>query len=107
MAINPMDLFKNMQSIQSKVSEMQERLKEIVVTGSSGGGMVKIELDGQFFVRRVEISPEAVDPSDIEMLQDLVLAAFSDASAKIKEKMKEEASVFTDGMNLPPGLLGL
>ena len=107
MAINPMDLIKNFQNVQSKMSEMQERLKDIVVTGSAGGGMVKIDIDGQLAVRRVVISPDAVDPNDIEMLQDLVLAAFSDASVKIKEKMKEEAASITGGLNLPPELLGL
>ncbi len=107
MAINPLDFIKNFQNIQSKMSEMQDRLKDIVVTGSSGGDMVKIELDGQFSVRKVQISPEAVDPNDIEMLQDLILAAFSDASTKARDKLKEEASGLTNGMNLPPGLLGL
>ena len=107
MAINPLDLLKNFQNIQSKMSEMQERLKDIVVTGSAGGGMVRIDIDGQLAVRSVEISPEAVNPEDIQMLQDLILAAFSDASAKIKEKMKEEAASVTGGLDLPPGLLGL
>ena len=61
MAINPLDLLKNFQNIQSKMSEMQERLKDIVVTGSAGGGMVRIDIDGQLAVRSVEISPEAAD----------------------------------------------
>jgi DNA-binding protein YbaB len=57
-------------------------------------------------VAKVSISPEAVDPNDIGMLEDLIFAAFSDASAKIKEKMKEEMSALTGGMDLPPGLFG-
>ena len=58
-------------------------------------------------VTGVTISPEAVDPEDIGMLQDLIFAAFSDASAKIKEKMKEEVSTLTGGVGLPPGLFGI
>ena len=105
--MNPMDLLKNFQNIQSRMGEMQERMKELTVSGTSGGGMVMIEMNGQMEVTGVTISPEAVDPEDIGMLQDLVFAAFSDASAKIKEKMKEEMSSLTGGVDLPPGLLGM
>lgn len=105
--MNPMDLLKNFQNIQSRMGEMQERMKELTVSGTSGGGMVMIEMNGQMEVTGVTISPEAVDPEDIGMLQDLVFAAFSDAFAKIKEKMKEEMSSLTGGVDLPPGLLGM
>jgi DNA-binding YbaB/EbfC family protein len=98
---------KQIQSMQGKVSEMQERLKDIRVTGSSGGDMVRIEIDGQFSVRAVSVSPEAVDPAEVQMLEDLILAAFSDGLAKLKEKMREEASGLAGGLNLPPGMLGL
>ncbi|MAG13120.1 MAG: DNA-binding protein [Spirochaetales bacterium] len=105
--MNPMDLIKNFQNIQSRVGEMQEKLKEVTVSGTSGGDMVRIEMNGQMEVTKVSISPEAVDPEDIGMLEDLVFAAFSDAFAKIKEKMREEMSAITGGMNLPPGILGM
>ena len=105
--MNPMDLLKNLQGMQSRMGEMQERLKDVVVTGSAGGDMVAIELNGQMEVQRVAISPEAVDPDDIAMLQDLVLAAFRDASAKLKEKMREEMSTLTGGLEIPPGLMGM
>lgn len=105
--MNPMDLIKNFQNIQSRMGEMQEKMKSLVVTGTSGGGMVSVDMNGQMEVTGVKISPEAVDPEDIEMLQDLVFAAFSDASAKIKDKMKEEMSSITGGMDLPPGLFGM
>ena len=88
------------------MGEMQERLKTVTVSGTSGGGMVVIEINGQMEVTGVTILPEAVDPDDIGMLQDLIFAAFSDASAKIKEKMKDEMSSLTGGMDLPPGLFG-
>ena len=105
--MNPMDLIKNFQNIQSRVGDMQEKLKDVIVSGTSGGDMVKIEMNGQMEVTKVTISPEAVDPDDIGMLEDLVFAAFSDAFAKIKEKMREEMSALTGGMNLPPGFLGM
>lgn len=107
MAFNPRDLFKQVQELQAKMAEMQERLRGIRVTGTSGGEMVRIEMDGQFAVRSVVISPEAVDPSDIRMLEDLVRAAFTDAMAKLKERLREETTALTGGMGIPPGMLGI
>ena len=107
MSLNPMDLFNNYQNVRAKVEEMQEKLKNLSVTGSSGGGMVQMEIDGNFSVRKVLISKEVVDPEDVAMLQDLVLAASTDALHKMKEKMKEETLSITGDLNLPPGFLGL
>lgn len=106
MNMNPMDILKNFQNIQSKLTEAQERMKDVTAVGTSGGDMVRITINGQMDVQKVEISPEAVDPNDIEMLQDLILAAFTDAMEKIKESIKEEMSGLTGGMDLPPGLMG-
>jgi hypothetical protein len=106
MAINPFDMLKQFQNIQSRMGEIQEKLRALHVTGSAGGGLVTIELNGQMEVEKVTISPEAVDPKDLRMTEDLVLAALSDALDRLKEKMREEMSQFT-GLNLPPGLLGL
>ncbi len=107
MNINPMELLKNFQNMQAKITEMQEKLKDVTVMGSSGGGMVQVEMNGQLAVTRVTISKEVVDPEDIEMLQDLVLGAISDALARVKERLREEASSVTGGMNLPPGMMGI
>ncbi len=107
MNINPMELLKNFQNMQAKIAEMQEKLKDVIVTGSSGGGMVEVEMNGQLAVTRVTIAKEVVDPDDIGMLQDLVLGAVADALAKVKEKLKEEASSVTGGLNLPPGMMGI
>jgi hypothetical protein len=107
MNINPMELLKNFQNMQAKITEMQEKLKDVMVTGSSGGGMVQVEMNGQLAVTKVTIAKEVVDPEDIEMLQDLVLGAVADSLAKVKEKLKEEASTVTGGMNLPPGMMGI
>ena len=105
MAINPFDFLKQFQSLQSRMGEIQERLKSVRVIGSSGGGVVTIEMNGQMEVEKVTISPEAVDPKDVKMLEDLIFAALTDTLNRLKEKLKEEASQAT-GLNLPPGMFG-
>ena len=105
--MNPFDFLKQFQDLQGKMGEIQEKLKHISALGTSGGDMVSVELNGQMQVLSVKISKEAVDPEDIQMLEDLVLAAFRDAMFKIKEKIREEMSSLTGGLNLPPGLMGL
>lgn len=104
--MNPMDLFKNLQNLQSRMGEMQEKMKNVSVTGTAGGDMVRIDINGQMEVTGVHISEEAVDPEDIAMLEDLVFAAFTDASVKIKDRLKDEMSSMTGGIDLPPGLFG-
>lgn len=104
--MNPMDILKNMQQLQSKMSDAQAKLKDVTATGTAGGDMVQIEITGEFSVTGVTISSDAVDPDDIEMLQDLVRAAMTDAVYKVKEQIQQEMSSVTGGMNLPPGLFG-
>ena len=104
--MNPMDILKNVQQLQARMNDAQSKLKDIVVTGSAGGDMVRVELTGEFAVTSVTISPEAVDPDDLGMLEDLVLAAFSDATYKVRERIQQEMSSVTGGLNLPPGLFG-
>jgi len=105
-ATNPFDIFKQLQGLQSQMGDIQEKLKAVRVTGSAGGGMVQVEMNGQMQVEKVAIAPEAVDPKDIPMLQDLVLAAVTDAVDRLKEKIREEVSSATGMLGLPPGLLG-
>jgi DNA-binding YbaB/EbfC family protein len=105
MAVNPFDFLKQFQNLQSRMGEIQETLRSLRVTGSAGGGLVTVELTGQMEVEKVSISAEAVDPNDIRMLEDLVLAALTDALNRLKEKLKEEMTRLT-GLNLPPGMLG-
>ena len=106
MATNPFDMLKQLQGLQSRVGEIQEKLKAVKVTGSAGGGLVTLEMNGQMLVEKVTIAPEAVDPRDIPMLQDLVLAAMTDALERLKEKIREEVSQATGMLGLPPGMLG-
>jgi len=107
MAVNPFDLLKQFGNMQERMGEIQERLRRLTVTGSAGGGMVEVEMNGHMEVQQVRVSPEVVDPGDIPMLQDLLRAAFSDAMFKIKEKIREEVSSLTGGLPIPPGLMGM
>jgi nucleoid-associated protein EbfC len=106
MASNPFEMFKQLQGLQSRVGEIQEKLKSVRVTGSAGGGLVTVDMNGQMHVEKVAIAPEAVDPRDIPMLQDLVLAAMTDAMDRLKEKIRDEVSQATGMLGLPPGFLG-
>jgi DNA-binding YbaB/EbfC family protein len=107
MNINPFDLLKNAQKIQTEVSSIQEKLGSIKVTGSAGGGMVEIEITGKMEVLAVRIKPDAVDPNDIPMLEDLIAAAMSQAMEKIREKIAEEIGSVAGGLGVSvPGLFG-
>jgi DNA-binding YbaB/EbfC family protein len=106
MAMNPFDIIKNFKHIQTSINDIQEKLKNVTVTGTAGGDMVRIDMNCSFDVLNVTISKEAVDPDDIQMLEDLVLAALTNAVNKVKEKMKEEMMPLTGGMNIPPGFMG-
>jgi len=105
MNINPFDLLKNAQKIQEQMSGFQEKLETITATGSSGGSMVEIDLNGKLEVLDVRIVPQAMEYG-AEMLQDLVMAAFTDGMAKVKERITSELGGMTGGLNLPgfPGM---
>lgn len=105
--MNPFEMLKNLQSLQSGMQEMQSKLADISVTGTAGGEMVRVTMNGQMAVTGVKIEPEAVDPDDIGMLEDLVRAAISDATAKIKDAIQQEVSSMTGGMPIPPGFMGM
>lgn len=104
--MNPMDLLKNMGQLQETMQQAQQKLKEVSVTGTAGGGMVSITMNGEFHVLTVEIAPEAVDPDDVAMLQDLFRAAHNDASAKVREELQSSLSSLTGDLPIPPGMFG-
>ena len=103
MATSPFDMFKQLQGLQSRVGEIQEKLKSVHVTGSAGGGMVTVQLDGHKNCLGVKIDPEAA--GDAEMLQDMVQAAFSEAARKVDEEAQKKTAGMLGGMGLPPGLI--
>ncbi len=96
-------MMKQAQQMQEKLAEMQGRLNDLEVTGAAGGGMVQVTLTGKGDLRKVKIDPKAVDPEDVEVLEDLIVAAFNDAKSKSETMMQEEMGKLTGGLNLPPG----
>ena len=98
-------LMKKAQEFQKKMKAMQSDLADRVVEGTSGGGMVTAQVNGQQEVISIKINPEAVDPEDVEILEDLVTAALSQALKKSKELSDGEMKKLTGHMGLPPGLL--
>ena len=97
------NLMKQAQKMQADLQEAQERLAQEEVTGESGGGMVRITMNGKHEVRRVEIDDSLIG-DDKEMLEDLVAAAINDGVHKIADKTRESMSGLTAGMELPPGI---
>lgn len=98
---NMQGMMKQMQKMQKKMAEAQEELGEKRVEGTAGGGMVSVIVSGHKEVLEVNIKEEVVDPDDIEMLQDLVLAATNDALKKADEISNQTMGQFTKGLNLP------
>ena len=86
---NMQQMMRQAQKMQEQMAKAQEELAELSITGTAGGGMVEITLSGKREVEKVTIKPEAVDPDDVEMLEDLIAAALGDALSKVEEKEKE------------------
>lgn len=98
------NLMKQAQQMQTKMAEMQAKLGELEVTGASGGGMLKVTLNGKFELKGIKIDKTLVDPEDVEVLEDLIVAAFNDAKVKAEAAMQEEMAKVTGGLNLPAGM---
>ena len=99
-------MLKQLQQMQAKMAKIQEDLGNKTVTGTAGGGMVEVIANGHQKVLSVTLKPEVVDPDDLEMLQDLVLAAVNDAMDRARELASKEMGTVTAGIGLPPGLMG-
>ena len=92
---------KMMQQVQQMQAQMQAQMAALRVEGSAGGGMVKATMSGSKELVAVTIDKEAVDPNDVEMLQDLVVAAVNEASRKVDEEMQSSLGAMTGGMKIP------
>ena len=97
-------MMKQAQEMQTKMQEMQEKLGEIELSGTSGAGMVTVTLNGKAEMRRVKIDPSLFNSNDAEVVEDLIVAAFTDAKKKLEAVLAEEMSKITGGLNLPPGM---
>ena len=95
------DMMKQVQKMQAKMEEIQAQLEEATVEGSSGGGMVKVVANGKNDIVSITIDPEVVDKDDVEMLQDLIVAAINQAREKSQELQAEHMSKLTGGMSIP------
>ena len=96
--MNPKQLMRQMQEMQEKLTRDMDAMR---VEGSSGGGVVTAVLNGQKALMSLKIAPEAVTPDDVEMLQDLVVAAVNDATRKVDEALKEQIGGLTGGLKIP------
>ncbi len=96
-------MMKQAQEMQAKMGEMQERMDQTEVTGESGGGMVSVTLTGKGEMRGLKVDPSLMSPGEVEVLEDLIVAAHNDAKARVEAKVQEEMSQLTGGLNLPPG----
>jgi len=97
------NMMKQAQQMQEKMQEMQARLGEHEVTGAAGGGMVQVTMNGKGELRGVKIDPTLVDPEDVGVLEDLIVAAGNDAKSKAESYMQEQMQDIAGGMELPPG----
>lgn len=98
--MNIQGLMKQAQAMQKKMEEAQAKLSEQEIIGTSGGGMVKITLNGKFDAKKVEIDKALLGEDDISILEDMVLAAYNDAHTKVDAAMAEGMKDVTGGMNL-------
>ena len=98
---NLQGLMKQAQKMQAKIQQAQEELKDKTIEASVGGGMITVVFNGAQEMLSVKIDPEAVDPEDVETLQDLVLSAVNAGLKKSQEMVQEEMGAITGGMNLP------
>jgi hypothetical protein len=97
-------MMKQAQEMQAKMAEMQARLDQVEMIGAAGGGLVQITLTGKGDLRKVKIDKSLADPNDVEVLEDLILAAFTDAKQRVESHVAEEMSKLTGGLKLPPGM---
>ncbi len=96
-------MMKQAQEMQAKMAEMQEQLAGVEVTGASGGGMIQVTLNGKGEMRKIAIDPALANPDEVEVLEDLIVAATNDAKAKVEAQAAQRMSELTGGLSLPPG----
>ena len=99
--MNMNKLMKQAKQMQAKMSKVQEELEEKTVEATAGGGAVKVVVNGKQEVLDLEIDPDAVDPEDVEMLEDLILAAVNEGLRKVQDMVDDEMGKVTGGMNIP------
>ncbi|UEM20291.1 YbaB/EbfC family nucleoid-associated protein [Skermanella mucosa] len=97
-------MMKQAQEMQTRMQQMQDALAEVEVTGQSGAGMVNVTLNGKGEMKKLKLDKSVVDPDDVEVIEDLIVAAFNDAKLKVEQHVAEETQKLMGGMKLPPGM---
>ncbi len=101
---NISELMKQAQGLQDKMEEMQTRLDDIIVEGQAGAGMVRVQMSAKGMVKGLKIDPSLFKPEDVEIVEDLIVAAHNDAKTKAEERTQSEMQSITGGLSLPPGM---
>ena len=101
---NMSQIMKQAKAMQEKMAEMQKKIEETEIEGSSGGGAIKIVMNGKHEVKNLFIDPSIVNSDEKEVLEDLIIAALNDANKKIAENTNDQLGSISGGMGLPPGL---
>jgi len=101
---NMSQIMKQAKAMQEKMAEMQKKIEETEIEGSSGGGAVKIVMNGKHEVKNLFIDPSVVNSDEKEVLEDLIIAALNDVNKKIAENTNDQLGSISGGMGLPPGL---
>ena len=101
---NLANLLKNAQQMQAKMTEMQAQLEQVEMTGAAGGGLVQVTVSGKGLMRKVKIDPSLLVPGEVEVLEDLVVAAFNEAKQRLDAHVQEEMGKLAGGLQLPGGL---
>ena len=99
--MNIQKMMKQMQKVQGQMNQVQGELEKKSFIGEAGGGLVKIEMNGKNEMQKISFSPDVIDPTDIEALEDLVMAAYNDVRQKIDAESQEKMGGLTAGMNIP------
>lgn len=102
--MNIAKMMQQVQNMQTQMADMQNRLGDVDVTGMAGGGMVVVTLNGKAEMRKIKIDPKLCDPAEVEMLEDMVVAAFNDAKQKAETMIAGETEKMMGGLKLPPGV---
>ena len=101
---NMSQIMKQAKVMQDKMAEMQKKIEEQEVEGSSGGGVIKVLVNGKNEIKSLKIDPTLINAEEVEVLEDLLIAAINDANKKLKESAANQMNSLSDGMGLPPGM---
>lgn len=96
-------MMKQAQQMQAKMAEMQAALETVEMTGAAGGGMVQVTLNGKTDLKSVKLDKSLLDPNEVEVLEDLIVAAFNDAKTRVEAHVQQEMAKVTGGLQLPGG----